>query len=196
VPERLATAPRFLNLYNGYGKRASRGRPMDVRPVFLLEAMAIGRQSLYNAFGDERRLYLEALETYQRQTTAGHLKRLSDPPLPAEGITNLLVGLIAEDDRLRAMGCVGVGAVGEFGASDTECAALRAKVAPLLRSRVTDRLREGQAKGEFDQGMDPQEAAAFIQMTMSGLQLGARGGAPADDLRRMARFAVDRLRAK
>jgi hypothetical protein len=112
------------------------------------------------------------------------------------GITSLLVGLIAEDDRLRAMGCMGVGAVGEFGASDSECAALRAVVTPLLRSSITERLRAGQATGEFDQGIDPEEAAAFIQMTMSGLQLGVRAGTAAEDLQKMARFAVDRLRAR
>jgi TetR/AcrR family transcriptional repressor of nem operon len=39
----------------------------------LLTAMGIGRQSLYNAFQDKRALYLEALERYQRTTTAGHL---------------------------------------------------------------------------------------------------------------------------
>jgi len=30
----------------------------------LPAAMNIGRQSLYNAFGDKRKLYLEALERY------------------------------------------------------------------------------------------------------------------------------------
>ena len=34
----------------------------------LVAAMRIGRQSLHNAFGDKRRLYLEALEAYQRTT--------------------------------------------------------------------------------------------------------------------------------
>ena len=32
----------------------------------LVAAMGIGRQSLYNAFGDKRRLYLESLEAYQQ----------------------------------------------------------------------------------------------------------------------------------
>src|SRR4029077_10347880 len=44
----------------------------------LLAAMGIGRQSLYNAFGDKRALYLEAVERYQRATTSGHLQRLKD----------------------------------------------------------------------------------------------------------------------
>lgn len=161
----------------------------------LLDAMQIGRQSLYNAFGDKRRLYLEALDAYQRRMVAGHLERLGEASSPSEAILHLLYGVVAEDDGLRAMGCMGVGSVGEFGASDPELVALRAKVAPLLGPRLVDRIREGQASGEFDPNMDPTEAAVFIQMTMSGLQLGARAGAGFGDLRRIARFAVDRLKA-
>jgi TetR/AcrR family transcriptional repressor of nem operon len=161
----------------------------------LLAAMGISRQSLYNAFGDKRRLYLEALQAYQTQMVAGHLKRLSAPSSPSEGVLRLLVGLIPKDDDLRAMGCMGICAIGEFGASDPEIAALGAKVGSLLSARLADRVREGQASGEFDRSMDPREAARFIQTMMSGIQIGARGGAGAEDLKRMARFAVNRLKA-
>jgi TetR/AcrR family transcriptional regulator, transcriptional repressor for nem operon len=160
----------------------------------LVAAMGIGRQSLYNAFGDKRRLYLEALETYQQRTTAGQLKRLSKPASALDGIQDLLGGLIAEDDTRRAMGCMGVNAVAEFSTSDADLAVLRAKVGPPLAQRLVDRIREGRATGEFDLAMAAAQAAAFIQMTMSGIQLAARAGTGAEDLRTMARFAVDRLR--
>jgi TetR/AcrR family transcriptional repressor of nem operon len=113
-----------------------------------------------------------------------------------EGINALLAGLIAEDDRLRAMGCMGVGAVAEFGTSDPALTALRAKVTPPLWSRLVDRVREGQAATEIDPGIDAEEAAAFIQMTMCGVQLAARAGARAEDLRKTARLVVDRLKAR
>ena len=44
--------------------------------------------------------------------------------------------------------------------------------------------------------MNLEEAARFIQMTMTGLQLAARSGASADALRSLARFAVDRLKMR
>ena len=162
----------------------------------LIEAMEIGRQSLYNAFGDKRALYLEALDSYQRATTAGHLKRLNEPASSIAGIRALLLGLIAEDDELRAMGCMGVGAVSEFGTADPTLVELRAKVGPLVFARLVERLREGQARGEVDPAMDVKEAARFLQMTMTGLQLAARGGASADALRTLARFAIGRLKAR
>jgi AcrR family transcriptional regulator len=162
----------------------------------LLAAMGIGRQSLYNAFGDKRALYLEALERYQRATLSGHLQRLKAPASPLTGIEALLLGLIAEDDDQRAMGCMGVGAVGEFGAGDSVLAELRAKVGPPVFSCLVERLREGQAQGEVDPAMDAEAAAGFVQMTMTGLQLAARSGAGVDALRSLAHFAVDRLRVR
>lgn len=162
----------------------------------LVQAMGIGRQSLYNAFGDKRRLYLEALDAYQQGTVAGHLRRLGAPASPLAGLRDLLLGLIAEDDGLRGLGCMGVGSVGEFGVSDPDVAALRSKAAAPLRARLVERIREGQAAGEIVQQMDAGDAADFVQMTMTGLQLAARGGAGIGDLHRMAAFAVDRLKAR
>lgn len=162
----------------------------------LLAAMKIGRQSLYNAFGDKRKLYLEALERYQQKSTAGHLERLSSAASPVGGMEALLLGLIAEDESVRALGCMGVGAVGEFGAADPELAMLRSKVGPKLFRRLTERVREGQACGEVDPTIDAREAASFIQMTMQGIQLGARAGGDAKSLRMLARFSINRLRSR
>jgi AcrR family transcriptional regulator len=162
----------------------------------LLDAMGIGRQSLYNAFGDKRALYLEALERYQRATTSGHLQRLKAPASPLAGVDALLLGLIARDARERAMGCMGVGAVSEFGAGDAALAELRARAGRPLFSGLVERLREGQARGEIDPTMNVEDAARFIQVTMTGLQLAARSGASAAALRSLACFAVDRLKMR
>jgi AcrR family transcriptional regulator len=42
----------------------------------LVEAMQIGRQSLYDSFGDKRALYLEALAQYAQQSVTAHIERL------------------------------------------------------------------------------------------------------------------------
>jgi TetR/AcrR family transcriptional regulator, transcriptional repressor for nem operon len=150
----------------------------------LLMAMGIGRQSLYNAFQDKRALYLEALERYQRTTS------------PIAGIKAMLLGLISDNDDTRALGCMGVGAVCEFGATDPNIAALRAKISPVLHDRLVERLKEGQAAGEIDRTLDCAAAASFIQMTMQGIQLAARGGTNATPLRAQARFVVERLKSR
>src|SRR5258708_8779151 len=142
----------------------------------LLTAMGIARQSVYNAFQDKRALYLEALERYQRTTIAGHLQRLNGTASPIAGLQALLLGLISSKDDIRAIGCMGVGAICEFGSTDPDIAALRSKVSPALRSRLTERLKEGQAAGEIDRSLDCATAASFIQMTMQSIQLSAPCG--------------------
>ena len=162
----------------------------------LLAAMGIGRQSLYNAFQDKRALYLEALQRYQQSTTAGHLQRLNDAASPIAGVKALLLGLIGDTDDIRALGCMGVNAICEFGSTDPDVAALRSKVSPALHSQLTERLKEGQAAGEIDRSLDCATAATFIQMTMQSIQLAARGGIDATLLRTHARFVVERLKPR
>ena len=162
----------------------------------LLTAMNIGRQSLYNAFGDKRTLYLEALERYQQQSTAGHLERLNQNESVLAGLEALLLGLINEDDAERTLGCMGVASVCEFGVTDPELVQLRSKVSPWFVKRLAERIAQGQADGEIDPKLDTDQTAAFVLMTMEGLQLGARAGTAVDSLQAQARFAIARISAR
>ena len=98
----------------------------------LLAAMRIGRQSLYNAFGDKRQLYLEALRTYQQRSTGVPMARLRKPTSPIEGIRDMLVGLAPEDNATRLLGCMGVGWTFASSGRRLQLAELRLKVAPVL----------------------------------------------------------------
>lgn len=161
----------------------------------LLKAMGIGRQSMYNAFGDKWQLYLEVLQTYQQNMLGAHLTRLNGPAVPLDGIRDLLNGLVPSDDALRALGCLGVSAVGEFGTSEAELGQLAQKVSQALGARIAERIREGQTRGEIDASIEPGEGAAFIQTTMTGFQVAARAGAGVKDMRKLTDFVVGRLAA-
>jgi AcrR family transcriptional regulator len=162
----------------------------------LVKELGIGRQSLYNTFGDKRQLYLEALRTYQQHTVSGHLQRLNAPQSPLEGIRQLLVGLAEPDDSTRALGCLGVNSVGEFGSSDGELVEGRTSVGALLESRLAARIREGQKSGDIDSSISAKKAAAFVQMAMIGLQVTARSGASLQTMQDLAAFTVGRLRGR
>ncbi|MDE1173717.1 MAG: TetR/AcrR family transcriptional regulator [Parvibaculaceae bacterium] len=162
----------------------------------LLDAMSIGRQSLYNAFGDKRRIYLEALERYQAKTISRHIDNLNSPASPLAGLNALLLGLIPEKDSNDPQGCMGVHSICEFGGGDPELAAMRSQSAPVLGRHLLARIRDGQDAGELDAQMDANEAMAFVQMTMQGMQVASRAGVESKMLRSMAKFAVERLRAR
>ena len=159
----------------------------------LLAAMEIGRQSLYNAFGDKRKLYLEALDRYQQHSIAAHIERLTRGASALAGIKALLLGTIADNAGDRENGCMGVNSVGEFGATDAEVNAIRAAGAKRLKQPLLARIHEAQRDGEIDPQMNAEDVALFIGSTMQSIQLGARGGMAPTALRRMAKFAVERL---
>ncbi|QNK01415.1 TetR/AcrR family transcriptional regulator [Dyella telluris] len=161
----------------------------------LVKAMDIGRQSLYNAFGDKWQLYVEALTDYQQRSTSGHVHRLQAPASAIKGIQQMLEGLVAEDDAERALGCMGVVSASEFGANEPVLSALRNKSATYLRGKLLKRVREGQVAGEIDSALDAGDVANHLLMSMTGIQLAARSGAGVAELRRLARFTVDRLKA-
>ena len=162
----------------------------------LQTAMRIGRQSLYTAFGDKRRLYGEALELYQRDSVAGHLARLRSGPSPMAGIEALMIGLIPTNDAERRLGCMGVGSVAEFGTADADLVELRARSGAPLFQALAERLKAAQAAGEIDRDLNVDLAARFLQTTMQGLQLAARAGGDLVSLRDLARFAVERLKPR
>jgi AcrR family transcriptional regulator len=162
----------------------------------LLEAMKIGRQSMYDTFGDKRRLYVEALRRYQLESVAGHIKRLRSMASPLAGIEALVVGVISSDRTTREKGCMGVGAICEFGNADAELALLRVKSGGMLRKALVERLQGAQAAGEIGETVDIERAARFVETTMFGLQVAARAGESTRSLRDMAAFAIAGLRSR
>jgi TetR/AcrR family transcriptional regulator, transcriptional repressor for nem operon len=162
----------------------------------LLEAMNIGRQSMYDTFGDKRRLYVEALRRYQLESVAGHIKRLRSMASPLAGIEALVVGVISSDRTTREKGCMGVGAICEFGNADAELAQLRVKSGGMLRKALAERLQDAQAAGEIGETVDLERAARFVETTMFGLQVAARAGESTRSLRDMAAFAMAGLRSR
>lgn len=162
----------------------------------LVKAMGIGRQSLYNTFGDKWQLYVEALAEYQQHSTSMHVRRLQAHESAIEGLRDMLENLAVDDDAERALGCMGVVSACEFGTSEPALSDLRGKSFTHLRNKLLKRIREGQATGEIDASLEAGEAASYVLMSMTGIQLAARSGAKATELRRLARFTIDRLRAR
>jgi TetR/AcrR family transcriptional regulator, transcriptional repressor for nem operon len=162
----------------------------------LLQAMQIGRQSMYDTFGDKRRLYVEALKRYQQESVAGHIKRLRSVASPLAGIEALVVGVASPDRATREKGCMGVGAICEFGTADSELADLRVKSGGRLHKALIERLQDAQAAGELGKAVDIERAARFVETTMVGLQVAAKAGESLRALRDMAAFAISGLKSR
>jgi AcrR family transcriptional regulator len=160
----------------------------------LLRAMNIGRQSMYDTFGDKHRLYLEALEKYQRESVAENIRRLRSAASPLAGIEAFVIGIIASDKSVRERGCMGVGSICEFGNTDTDLVTLRARSGSAQHRALIERLRYAQAANEIGANVDLERAARFVETMMFGLQVSAKAGASLQSLRDTAAFAIASLR--
>lgn len=162
----------------------------------LVRAMGIGRQSLYDTFGDKRRLFLEALRAYNTDSVAAILKKLRAGPTALAAIERVLVDLAEARDKARALGCLGVNAVCELARDDAEVRALTETSGALLEAALKDVVDEGKANGEIGRRVDSRAAARFLAATLSGMKVQARAGASVDVLRDVAAFAVEGLRPR
>ena len=160
----------------------------------LLRAMNIGRQSMYDTFGDKHRLYLEALERYQRESIAENIRRLRSTASPLAGIEALVIGIVASDKSTRERGCMGVGSISEFGNTDADLVALRARSGGAQHKALIEQLRHAQAANEIGASVDIELAARFVETTMFGLQVAAKAGASLQSLRDTAAFAIASLK--
>jgi TetR/AcrR family transcriptional repressor of nem operon len=160
----------------------------------LLRAMKIGRQSMYDTFGDKRSLYLEALERYQRESVAENIGRLRSAASPLAGIEAFVIGIVAADKSARERGCMGVGSISEFGPADPDLVTLRAKSGGAQHRALVERLRDAQAANEVGANVDIARAARFLETMMFGLQVAAKAGASFQSLRDTAAFTISSLR--
>lgn len=158
----------------------------------LTQALGIGRQSLYDTFGDKRGLYMAALRRYTDANVTRHLAVLRAPKRAAEALEKLFAQFVQEASD--ACACMGIAATVEFGDRDTEIQAINASAAARLVKGLAGVVEMGQRDGEFAGDVDPVEAAHYLLGTLSSIRLAARGGASARSMRSMAALALRALR--
>lgn len=156
----------------------------------LVQAMGIGRQSLYDTFGDKWQLYCAALRRYVMTEAQAHTAAL-------RGSTRAIDGLRAMLDRLigdARNACLGVGSVCEFGRTRPELAKIHDAAGRMHRVAIAGRIREAQADGDVAPDLDPEQAADFLIANFAGIRVAARGGADLATLQGLGALALRALR--
>jgi TetR/AcrR family transcriptional regulator, transcriptional repressor for nem operon len=159
----------------------------------LVEAMGIGRQSLYNAFESKRGLFLEALKVYQAERAKSLQKVLTSAPTPLAGVETLLISIATSTGVARTRGCLSVNTATEIGVGDEEVADILRRGAQQSRTDLTAAIAAAKAQGELPADLDAQSAAEFVLTVMRGLRVSAKGGASVSETRNVARMALAAL---
>jgi AcrR family transcriptional regulator len=156
----------------------------------LLKAMQIGRQSLYDTFGDKWQLYCEAVRRYSAREASAHVAALRSQPRAMDGI-RAMIGRVADGAHEN---CLGVGSICEFGNSHADLVDIHAAAHAVISKAIADHIRSAQKEGDAARELDPEEAAAFMTASFAGIRIAARGGAGPEQVRALAALALRALR--
>lgn len=158
----------------------------------LVAHLGIGRQSLYDTFGDKRALYLAALDHYAKTGRAS-------VPLPDDVPVRRQLKLIFAALIDRALSepehgcCLMVLAAAERAPADEQVTERFCSVADQLERSFVRRLKRAQHDGEIGAHHDPVALARFLTSQAYGLQLVGRGVRDRRHLEQIAQTALSIL---
>jgi TetR/AcrR family transcriptional repressor of nem operon len=157
--------------------------------VELMRAMKLGRQSMYDTFGDKRALFLKALEVYVSENVRAINDELQAPGSPLAAIRSALVHFSERKDLSSTDGCMGINAICEFGMRDEDVTRITRRAANAQRRTLMDTLTRAQMEGELNAQTNIDGLANFFESALAGIRIAAKAGKTRPALRRIAEVA-------
>ena len=141
----------------------------------LAEATGVNQPSLYNAFGDKRELFAQALERYATRSMRERIERLEQKHPPKEAIRAFFRELVARtlsDPDHR--GCLIVNSALEVAPHDAELKAVIASYLGEIEAffcRCLERLKKS---GSLSTSLEPRDTARLFLGVLLGVRVAAR----------------------
>lgn len=138
----------------------------------LAKKIGINRPSLYAAFGDKRRLFELALNTYQQkflESLHELLERNGSGFRGIEAVFTRFVELTTNPTAQR--GCFFVNSIAELAAHDVYIAARGREFQEKISSMFEDALMSGMKAGEIPLNLDIQSTSHFLTMSLVGFNV-------------------------
>ena len=161
----------------------------------LLKGMNIGRQSMYDTFGDKQALFLESLRRYHKLDNKNFFDHMGDNPSPLEVLHDFLAIFTRRSAEENARGCMGINATTAFGNSQPEVTSLARSTATSVETMLAGLVEASKERGELSRALSATAAASFLYATLQGLTVRAQAGASHDELAAVADFAMKALAA-
>lgn len=149
----------------------------------LEDHLGIGRQSLYNTFGDKQALFLKALDRYRRRMGDTHVARLNSPDAGLDAIRAFFLATVRSlTGEAPRSGCLVANTISERGPEDPE-ALLRCNHSRDGLERAFRRaLGQARVRGELPADLDVEATATLLVIQNYGLNVLAKTGATAEEL--------------
>jgi len=155
----------------------------------LMRVMDVGRQSMYDTFGDKRALFLKALEMYVRESVHSINVELEKSDSALSAVQRALATFAERRDLSSAEGCMGLNAISEFGRRDADVTRITRRAARIQRRTLMQVLTRAREQGELSSHADLDSMADFFESTLAGIRMAAKAGKSRQALRNIAAFA-------
>ncbi len=135
----------------------------------LLDHMGIGRQSLYDTFGDKHGLFIEAIKHYNHRMTQGLVAQLDGEGSPLERIRRAVssIGNSVTDGRCR--GCLLTNTLVESAPHDQEIATAAKSMLNGMEGAFRRVLKQAVETGELPIDANVRALARYLTSTIQGL---------------------------
>ncbi|RZJ65312.1 MAG: TetR/AcrR family transcriptional regulator, partial [Flavobacterium sp.] len=141
----------------------------------LIEALGIGRSSIYHTFGDKHQLFVKALTLYQTEGTARILHLIENQTSLKIALQRLLTSVINEIvESSCPKGCFKINSEVEIAAQDDIIKKLVYNDDLLIEDALCEAFKKAQKTGEIDNTKDPLALAHFFRNTITGMRVYAK----------------------
>lgn len=147
----------------------------------LTESMGIGRQSLYDTFGDKHALFLEALRRYTEMHLAEMRAIFGAAGSPFENLRAVFTRM-KEEALGGTCGCMMVNSSTELGADDDAAARLIEKTTMRMEQLFREQLERARDAGELTDAASPRALSRLIVDTANGLAARSRLGLDEEEI--------------
>lgn len=149
----------------------------------LMRATGLGKGSLYAAFGDKHRLFLDVLEGYSAWRLEGVRAALrGDGPALARLHAFFRVdGAASARSLAAARGCLLVNSTTEVASHDEAVRTLSRRTYGAVEDMLTDTVARAVKEGDLPAATDPRELGRLLLAVLQGMEfLGKSGMSPAE----------------
>ena len=156
----------------------------------LTDAMGVSAPSLYAAFGDKKRLFLEAIRLYVGDPDA-MAAAIDAAPTSGDAARELMVRAAATyTGKDTPTGCLLASATASVSAASADVQGAVANIRQGIEKRLRKRIERDVAEGVLPAGTDPVALAGLVMAVTQGMSVLARDGAPRATLLRIAEAAA------
>ena len=160
----------------------------------LIQEMGIGRQSLYNTFGDKYSLFIEAVKHYIDSNGQHLLITLQAPGSPVGNIRKALEQVTESLINGECRGCLVTNSIVELAPHDEEVRKIVQSMVYRVEKAIQAALDRAVEEGEVAADMDTRAVARFLNSTVHGLVVMGKASASRQVLNDVVKVALTALK--